>query len=177
MKKEKVAYANGEFVNYKLETQKFIICAVSEEDYGTCVETNNCVYNAEDDFDHPLKRLSVGVSITSTKDTYDEEVGKKIAYSKAKSTKSSFLITNRPGFINEDVVSALLTNYVKYVQKDPGSVIAGYDEAKKKYLETLALKNEYKAFTEEDKNKIQVLAKYTPEQLEKAKKLISAVSK
>src|SRR5574344_732200 len=147
MKKEKVAYANGEFVNYKLETQKFIICAVSEEDYGTYVETNNCVYNAEDDFDHPLKRLSVGVSITSTKDTYDEEVGKKIAYSKAKSTKSSFLITNRPGFINEDVVSALLTNYVKYIQKDPGSVIAGYDEAKKKYLETLALKNEYNAFT------------------------------
>ena len=39
MKKEKVAYANGEFVNYKLETQKFIICAVSEEDRGTYVET------------------------------------------------------------------------------------------------------------------------------------------
>ena len=115
MKKEKVAYANGEFVNYKLETQKFIICAVSEEDCGTYVETNNCVYNAEDDFDHPLKRLSVGVSITSTKDTYDEEVGKKIAYSKDKSTKSSFLITNRPGFINEDVVSG--KSYEQIIQK------------------------------------------------------------
>lgn len=177
MKKEKVAYANGEFVNYKLETQKFIICAVSEEDYGTYVETPDCVYNAEDDCDHPLKRLSVGVSITSTRDTYDEEIGKKIAYSKAKSTKSSFLITNRPGFINEEVVNALLTNYIKYIKKDPGSVIAGYDQAKRKYLENLDLQNTYNAFSKEDQDKIQILAKYTPEQLEKAKKLVSANNK
>ena len=59
------------------------------------------------------KELSVGVSITNTKDSFNEEFGKKIAYSKAKSNKKSFMLTNRPGFINEDVVNALLANYVK----------------------------------------------------------------
>lgn len=178
MKKEKVVYKEGTFTNYEGKVQKFIICAISRvPEVNTCLSLpDNNEYMMEY-YGDELKELSVGVSITNTKDSFNEEFGKKIAYSKAKSNKKSFMLTNRPGFINEDVVSALLTNYVKYIQKDPGSVIAGYDEAKKKYLETLALKNEYNAFTEEDKNKIQVLAKYTPEQLEKAKKLISAVSK
>jgi len=118
-----------------------------------------------------LKELSVGVSITNTKDSFNEEFGKKIAYSKAKSNKKSFMLTNRPGFINEDVVNALLANYVKYIQKDPGSVIAGYDAAKKKYFEKKKYVNLAEDMASDTLAAMGALADATSDELETAKKL------
>ena len=191
MKKEKVVYKEGTFTNYEGKVQKFIICAISRvPEVNTCLSLpDNNEYMMEY-YGDELKELSVGVSITNTKDSFDEEFGKKIAYSKAKSNKKSFMLTNRPGFIskaksnkksfmltnrpgfiNEDVVNALLANYVKYIQKDPGSVIAGYDAAKKKYLEKKKYVNLAEDMASDTLAAMGALADATSDELETAKKL------
>jgi ribosomal protein L16 Arg81 hydroxylase len=172
MKKEKVVYKEGTFTNYEDKVQKFIICAISRvPEVNTCLSLpDNNEYMMEY-YGDELKELSVGVSITNTKDSFDEEFGKKIAYSKAKSNKKSFMLTNRPGFINEDVVNALLANYVKYIQKDPGSVIAGYDAAKKKYFEKKKYVNLAEDMASDTLAAMGALADATSDELETAKKL------
>ena len=172
MKKEKVVYKAGTFTNYEGKVQKFIICAISRvPEVNTCLSLPDNNEYVIEYYGDELKELSVGVSITNTKDSFNEEFGKKIAYSKAKSNKKSFMLTNRPGFINEDVVNALLANYVKYIQKDPGSVIAGYDAAKKKYFEKKKYVNLANSVGPDTLITMETLADATSAELETAKKL------
>jgi hypothetical protein len=168
MKKEKVVYRVGKFTNYEGKVQNFVICAISSmssPDSYIGLDEVDSEYSGKE-----LKQLNIGVSITNTKDTFDEDFGMKIAYSKAKSNKKAFIITNRSGFINEDVVNALLANYEKYIQKDPGCVIAGYDDAKKKYFE----KQKYNSInlTEDEIIINKALSKATKKDIERAKKLV-----
>lgn len=138
--KEVVNYRKGEFVDYNGETHHFIVAAVSTTDLtdGSLWLTlygDRSVHSV--DAEEMTKGLFIGVSVCNPKDEFDEEKGKMIAYNKATNVKSLHhpaMFTTRPGFINTEVVEALLNNIVNYIKKDPGSVIAGYDEAKKKFL-------------------------------------------
>lgn len=141
--KEIVSYKNGEFVDYLGETHKFVVCAVSTKSLED--SEGNEVFNVlrmetyddyVDEIDFP-RALFLGVSICNPKDEFDLEKGKIIAYNKATTVKNinhPAIYTTRPGFINTEVVEALLNNSVEYIKRDPGSVIPGYDEARKKYL-------------------------------------------
>lgn len=139
--KEVVNYRKGEFVDYNGETHHFIVAAVSTTD----VVMNGSLWLTlyDGNTGHPIdaeemtKGLFIGVSVCNPKDEFDEEKGKMIAYNKATNAKNLHhpaMFTTRPGYINTEVVEALLNNIVNYIKKDPGSVIAGYDEAKKKFL-------------------------------------------
>ena len=141
--KEVVNYKSGEFVDYLGETHKFVVCAVSTKNLED--SEGNEVFNVLrmetyddyiDEVDFP-RALFLGVSICNPKDEFDLEKGKTIAYNKATTVKNinhPAIYTTRPGFINTEVVEALLNNSVEYIKRDPGSVIPGYDEARKKYL-------------------------------------------
>jgi len=142
--KKVVNYKVGEFVDYLGVTHKFVICAVStgnlEDSKGNKVfnvlrrETYNDYMDEEIDFP---RALFLGIAICNPKDEFDLEKGKIIAYNKAITVKDinhPAIYTTRPGFINTEVVEALLNNSVEYIKRDPGSVIPGYDEAHKKYL-------------------------------------------
>lgn len=144
--KEIVNYKVGEFVDYLGVTHKFVVCAVST---GNLKDSEgNEVFNVlrmetyddyMDELDIP-RALFLGVSICNPKDEFDLEKGKTIAYNKATTIKDinhPAIYTTRPGFINTEVVEALLNNSVEYIKRDPGSVIPGYDEARKKYLKKL----------------------------------------
>ena len=140
MKKEVVTYKNGEFVDYMGNTHKFVVAAVSTSNFDISL-------NLYDDFadvveqDHAVpKGIFIGVAICNPKDEFDEKKGKMIAYNKAVGVKDlnhPAMYSTRPGFINTEVVDALLNNIVNYVKKDPGSVIEGYDDAKRKYMKKL----------------------------------------
>lgn len=144
--KEIVNYKVGEFVDYLGETHKFVVCAVSTKNFED--REGNEVFNVlrmetyddyMDELDIP-RALFLGVSICNPKDEFDLEKGKIIAYNKATTIKDinhPAIYTTRPGFINTEVVEALLNNSVEYIKRDPGSVIPGYDEARKKYLKKL----------------------------------------
>ena len=139
--KEVVNYRKGEFVDYNGETHHFVVAAVSTTDICEDGSLWLTLYNNRDinpiDAEEMTKALFVGVAVCNPKDEFDEEKGKMIAYNKATNVKSLHhpaMFTTRPGFINTEVVEALLNNIVNYIKKDPGSVIAGYDDAKKKFL-------------------------------------------
>ena len=139
--KERVNYKEGEFVDYRGQIHKFVVAAVStnkivEGNGGISITLYDESGWEEDEID-VNKALFIGVSICNPKDEYDFEKGKAIAYKKAtrlKNLNQPMMISTRAGFINTEVVEALLDNIVKYIKKDPGSEISGYDEAKKKYL-------------------------------------------
>ena len=141
--KEVVTYGKGEFVDYLGETHPFIVAAVSTTDITE--EGQSLWLSLYDEYgpldEEPLnKALFIGVAICNPKDEFDEEKGKAIAYNKAVNAKSLHhpaMFSTRPGYINTDVVNALVNNIINYIKKDPGSVIAGYDIARKKYLKKI----------------------------------------
>ena len=141
--KEVVTYGKGEFVDYLGETHPFIVAAVSTTNVTNEGETLwLSLYDEYGPLDEePLnKALFIGIAVCNPKDEFDEEKGKTIAYNKAVNAKNLHhpaMFTTRPGYINTDVVNALVDNIINYVKKDPGSVIAGYDFAKKKYLKKI----------------------------------------
>ena len=151
--KEYVKYVCGEFVDYEGATHKFVVAGVSvpepmtKDGYLVSIEGNPNIYNSNglhlQEY-NPIKGLMIGVSVCSPKDKYDEELGKKIAYSKAINIKDldthTALYTPIPGLINDTVVTAILNNYADYIKRNPGAVVKGYNSAEKKFKENEAKK-------------------------------------
>ena len=81
------------------------------------------------------------------------------------------MYVNRNGIINEETVNCILNNYINYIQKDPGSIIAGYDEAKKKFKNLTKLKAKANSLNSEQVKTTKLLALSNNEDLEEAKKL------
>lgn len=174
--KEKVSYKIGQFTDYLGNVHKFVIAGVSTECPG---REDTEIYITDYNHDEEVaKALLIGVAICNPKDDFDEEKGKKIAYNKAinyKNLHHPALYTTRPGYINTEVVDALLNNVANYIAKDPGSVIPGYDESKKKFNKRAAdaefianssesLKNlasSIKELSEEDKENLAKLINLT----------------
>ena len=169
MKNEKVVYLNGEFVNFKGETQKVILCAVSVCLQGSVIVSGDTELVEGVDGVVVNKALFIGVSIQNPKDTYNEEIGKKIAYSKAKTT-GSIITTNYSGFINSETVNCILNNLLNYIKKDPGVAIAGYDKALKKFKTKAALVEEWKKLPKEKQTLYETLAKTSDEEIATARK-------
>ena len=169
MKNEKVVYLNGEFVNFKGETQKVILCAVS-----VCLQDSVIVsgdIESVEGVDGVVvnKALYIGFSIQNPKDAYNEEIGKKIAYSKAK-TIGNIITTSYSGFINSETVNCILNNFLNYIKKDPGVVIAGYDKALKEFKTNAALVEEWKKLPTEKQTLYETLAKTSDEEIATARK-------
>jgi len=155
--KEHVKYVYGEFVDFAGATHKFTVAGVSRIE-PTDKEDNLISIEGPSVMDYtkglylseyiPIKGLLIGVSICSPNDTYDKELGEKIAYSKAVNVKDLYshtaLYTPVFGLINDEVVTAVLDNYAKYITKNPGAIIAGYNKSEKKFLENKA-KEEFEA--------------------------------
>lgn len=120
MKKDIVTYKFGSFVNYEGVSQKVIVCAVSK---SPCC-----------DEDYIVRELYLGLSICNPNDTYDEELGKKIAYSKAVNI-DPVLFATFPGIINSSTVDNILNSELEFIKKHPGKYIAGYDEKAKKHFD------------------------------------------
>lgn len=179
--KEVVMYGYGSFNDYKGQEHKVIVCALTRKvNNGYCPEVDSIrIYENEEDYDgkfaRVVKTLSFGVAICNPIDKYDEEHGQTIAYNRAKSDTSQMLFSTRLGFFNTATVTSILNNYIEYIQKDPGSIISGYDEAKKKFYTEKDLKDDVSKMSEDLKAKMKILASCTPENIEYAKKIVKYI--
>lgn len=80
------------------------------------------------------KVLFIGVAVQRAEDSFDEELGKKIAYGKALKYQDRYLFVSHKGLVNTTMVEALIKQEAEYFKKDPGFYIKGYDEAYHKSL-------------------------------------------
>lgn len=149
MKKRKVVYRNGSFVDFSGRTRQYIVAAVSELlPNATEVHTPKGTYTTPTEFrvvelsgdhyldvhDEVVKRVSLGFAVCSPDDEYNEELGKTIALGKAEKRPSGVLYATQTGMINTDLVDSLIKQEMMYFENNPGAVLAGYDKAKAAYL-------------------------------------------
>ena len=155
----KVVYKQGNFIDYKGAQVNFILAAVS-------IPTNTVLVPVDEDgFEDPEKEqyestkiLSLGIAVQRSEDTWDEERGKQIAYGKAIKRRNHVLAATDRGIINTKVVEAILAQEASYMQVNPGRYIAGYDEARDKYLAAKAKEEYMNSLTAEEKLAINVVA-------------------
>lgn len=144
--KEVVEYLCDSFVDFLGKEHKFVLCALSQ------VKEDVEVYDGETGAYYESARvLTIGCSVCNLNDDYDEELGKKIAYNRAKSEKYiPTLVSTLPGVINTGLVQALLRQEADYIKRDPNCVISGYNERKSKLEATKAAEEDYKLLTAEE---------------------------
>lgn len=149
MKKRKVEYRKGAFVDFSGRTREYIIAAVSEllpnaadvtgpgKHYETPVQyrvTELCGDGHVDIGSQVIKRVSIGFAVCSPDDVFDENLGKEIALGKALKRPAGEMYATKAGMINTSLVEALISQEMEYFENNPGSVLAGYDKAKDAFL-------------------------------------------
>lgn len=125
---KKVEYIVDSFKDYTGVERKFVMAAVSlHNEYSVDI--------AEDmePIDNDHKILSIGVSVCRPSDTFDEELGKRIAEGKATKYRDHAIYAVDAGLINDKVVRALLSQESEYFKSNPGRYLAGYDKDAEKY--------------------------------------------
>lgn len=129
--KEKVVYSNGEFTDYSGKVHQYTVAAVSRPVEIVNGVSNLAVVNEDNKFVSDVtKVLSIGISICNPDDTYDEELGKKIAYEKAISEKNDLkLYAAQSGLVNTRMVEALIEQEKAYFEAYPEKHIKGYQKA------------------------------------------------
>lgn len=170
--KEIVSYVYGSFNDFKGIEHKVIVCGVTTRykwDEGPEIITYD-----KDEYEYYIdveKTLTIGVAICNPIDEYDADKGEMMAYGRAKSEEAIIMTTSRPGMFNTETVQAILNNYLHFIERDPGSVIKGYDDSFEKFKVKADLTDDVSKMTPEQKQFIKRLASVTPENLEYAKRL------
>lgn len=136
----KTEFKIDKFKDYAGIEREFILAAVSvpiskdETMYIPDIESKDCRGVFWDDYGvNCEKLLLIGMSIRNAEDTYNEEIGKRIAVGKAMKFKGKTIAVSHAGLVNTKVVQALLDQEAEYFKRDPQSYIAGYREAEKKW--------------------------------------------
>lgn len=158
----KVVYKCDSFVDYKGTKVNFILAAVSIPCNNVIVPVDECGCVDEEQWEQQMespKILSIGMAIQHPTDTWNEELGKEIAYGKAIKKRDHILATTDSGLINTKVVEALVEQEAAYMHVNPGRYIAGYDDAKDKYLKRKAQDEYINSLTDEEKVALTTLAK------------------
>lgn len=153
--KEVVEYLKDSFVDFNGKVHNFILCAVSR------VANDNYELVGNEGIMSIERTLSIGCSICNFNDEYDEELGKKIAYSRAVSEKfAPTIVSTVKGVINSAVVNALLTQEANYIKRDPNCVIRGYNEQAAKVLAKKKAQETFDALTSEERTLVKLADKY-----------------
>lgn len=155
----KVVFRQGSFIDYKGTQVNFILAAVSIPSSWVLVPVDEYGYELEGEEQVDItKILSIGISVQRPEDTWDEKLGKEIAYKKAVGRRSHLIATSDNGIINTKMVEATLEQEAAYMQINPGRYIAGYDDAKAKYLKARAQEDYLNNLSPEEKLAINVMA-------------------
>jgi hypothetical protein len=148
MKSEKVQYHFDTFTD-EFGTHNLTLCAVSRElptklsevdpgvskdedtdlRYFVVVDDDECYV---DDITCGItKELKIGWALQNPGDSYDKELGMRIAYNRACDSDDG-IYTTKKGYINTVMVSALLQQEAEYIKSNPDSIIRNYKERMKK---------------------------------------------
>lgn len=128
---KKVEYIVDTFKDYTGAERHFVMAAVSiHNEAEVYVEENDePIYTDE-------KILSIGVAVCRPNDTFNEELGKRIAEGKATKYRDHALYATDAGLINDKMVKALLEQEADYFRVNPGRYLAGYDKDAQKYRDS-----------------------------------------
>lgn len=128
---KKVEYIVDSFKDFTGVERQFVMAAVS-------LHGEPDIYIEEDGdiIDNDEKVLSIGVSVCRPNDTFNEELGKRIAEGKATKYRDHALYTTDAGLINDKMVKALLEQEADYFRVNPGRYLAGYDKDAQKYRDS-----------------------------------------
>ena len=145
----KTIYRIDKFTDFNGVEREFIIAAVSVDTAKDCKdkfidETFVSLSNDIDVWDIKApKLLLLGIAVRNVNDTYDEELGMRIALGKAlkvledptKQTGKIIAVSDK-GIINSAVVDAILDQEAAYFKRNPASYIAHYGKKAKKQNHT-----------------------------------------
>lgn len=176
---EKVLYRIGEFVDYKNDVHKYVICTIQDkiptriggfteynkkmhhEFYEQTLDSYSAKTGAEvkywadgkgyiDTYNSVAAVLSVGVAICHDGETFNEKKGKQLAYKRARQ-RSSALFATRTGMINDHLAIAVMDNEEHYIYANPACYMTGYNGAKARYEEKIARLKEASKLTDTEK--------------------------
>lgn len=148
--KEKVVYKSDFFVDFEGKEHKLIMAAVSRP-------IKECFVIEGENTGKPIKKvLSIGVAVCCPDDKYDENIGMKIAYSKAVNKDCLIkLYVLSPGMINTQMVNSLMDQELAYIKNNPQTCIKGYKESYYKYIRQKESKKIFNSLTDEQKGIIE----------------------
>jgi len=174
--KEIVSYVYGSFNDYLGKEHKIIVCGVTmsikDDEYYVMTYDE---YDLETYLD-VQKVLSIGVSICNPGDEYDQQKGEMIAYNRAKDVENSIILTSsRRGMFNTSTVNFLLNDYLTYIERDPGSVLKGYDKAKLAYQEKIDILDDINKMKPSELEFLKRISEVTPEQIKYAIKVCKSL--
>lgn len=141
MKQDIATYKVDSFVDYAGKEHKIIACALSESPEADThrlkvgwIDDMGMLDN-QDHLNHDVYRMvSIGVAVCNPTDEYNEEAGKKIAYSKAANMENiPRIYAHSKGMITKELVDTFLDQQVKFFKENPETLIPGYDAAKANY--------------------------------------------
>lgn len=159
MKQDIATYLVDSFVDFEGKEHKFVACALSqspnnEDDtlkIGWVDEFNEMDLN--NSLCHDVYRLvTIGIAICNPEDEFNEEAGKKIAFSKAANIESlPRIYTPNKGVITGELVDTFLKQQVKFFKENPETLIKGYTKAKEAYETRQNAQKAIEKLTDEEK--------------------------
>lgn len=132
-------YHIDKFVDNKGIEREFIIAAVSIDLRKDKSVLHSMSVISFDDYDMTYgidKVLCIGIAVRRPEDTYDENLGMKIAEGKAlkalsNPSKGKLLFASDAGLVNTKMVQALLEQEALHFKHNPSSYISGYKKQSK----------------------------------------------
>lgn len=157
MKKEIAEYLVDYFIDFAGEKHYVVMCALSrshfDENYSLLVgwadNEMDMINPTMDPCYEVYRSLTLGIAICNPIDGFVEEVGKKIAYNKAK-ISDPVLYSIQKGEINSAFTQSYLRNKMDFLKEHPERFINAYDDAKTKYKERQKLVAEMSNLSEYD---------------------------
>ena len=142
----KVEYKVDSFTDYTGVERKFVLAALSISD-----ESSIYIEESIEEIEFAYKVLTLGISVCRANDTFNEELGKKIAEGKANKYRNHAIYTTDSGLINATMVKALLEQEATYFKANPGRYLIGYDKDKQKYEKSERIEKYIDSLNENEK--------------------------
>lgn len=159
MKQDIEVYLVDSFVDFAGKEHKFVAVALSESPVvGThtlkigWVDQNDN-YDCYSTLNQDVYRMvTIGIAICNPDDEFNEEKGKRIARNKAANLENlPRLYAPAKGIITKELVDTFLKQQVQFFKENPGTLMAGYDDAKKDYEEIQEAITAIDNFTDDEK--------------------------
>lgn len=159
MKQDIVIYKVDSFIDYTGKKRMIVACALSEtpgdDQYDLLVGWVDCNGRIQTNAKlcHEVYRMvTVGIAVCNPEDTFNEEVGRKIAYNKAKNIESlPRIYAPCKGVITKELVDTFLNQQIQFFKEHPETIIVGYQEAAQKYTELQTAEREIANFSDTEK--------------------------
>lgn len=167
MKQDVAEFLTDSFIDFKGETHRVTLCALSRspettdgDDLMVAWTDGDTVDDSADIFHEVFRAVSLGMAICCPSDekVFSEEIGKKIAKNRAEKAVPKF-VSLFPGVINTTLIRAFLNQEMEYIKKNPEQFIVGYSEAKARYDKKVNLDKTIKNLTQDEAVAVELATK------------------